>query len=42
MKSKSRFLMAVLAAANEQELEMPWKRISSHSVEIARRMAAKR
>ena len=41
MKTKSRFLSAVVAAIREQELEMPWKRVSSHSVRVARRLAAK-
>ncbi len=42
MNSKSRFLKAVLAAAKEQKLEMPWNRVSRNSVGIARRKAAKR
>ncbi|SDW70309.1 hypothetical protein SAMN05444358_1011544 [Ruegeria halocynthiae] len=42
MKSKSRFLSAVFAAVKDQEPEMPWKRVSSHSVRVARRLAAKR
>ncbi len=42
MKLKSRFLSAVVAAASEQELEMPWKRVSSNSVRVARRIAAQR
>lgn len=32
MKTKSRFLSAVVAATREQQMEMPWKRVSSHSV----------
>ncbi|MDX1742819.1 MAG: hypothetical protein R3186_04390 [Ruegeria sp.] len=42
MKMKSRFLCAVLAATREHQLEMPWKRVSSQSVRVARRMAARR
>ncbi len=42
MKTKSRFLSAVVAATREHQLEMPWKRVSSHSVRVARRLAARR
>ncbi|WP_298933848.1 hypothetical protein [uncultured Ruegeria sp.] len=42
MKTKSRFLSAVVAATRDQNLEMPWKRVSSHSVRVARRLAARR
>ncbi|MES0863036.1 hypothetical protein ABLN87_11815 [Ruegeria sp. SCPT10] len=42
MKSKTRFLNAVLAATQDQNLEMPWKRVSSHSVRVARRLMARR
>ena len=42
MKMKLRFLSAVLAATREQQLEMPWKRVSSNSVRVARRLAARR
>ncbi|WP_272871485.1 hypothetical protein [Ruegeria lacuscaerulensis] len=41
MKLKFRFLYAVVAAAREQELEMPWKRVSSTSVRVARRLATR-
>ncbi|WP_424831284.1 hypothetical protein [Ruegeria sp.] len=41
MKSKSRFLSAVLMAIREQNPEMPWKRVSSRSVRVARRLAAR-
>ena len=41
MKTKSRFLSAVIAATKDQKLEMPWKRVSSDSVRIARRLAAR-
>lgn len=42
MKTKSRFLKAVVTAVRDQELEMPWKRVSSHSVRVARRLAGQR
>ncbi|WP_302476795.1 hypothetical protein [Ruegeria atlantica] len=42
MKTRSRFLSAVLVATREQKLEMPWKRVSSNSVRVARRLAARR
>lgn len=42
MKTKSRFLRAVMATIRDQEPEMPWKRVSSHSVRVARRLAARR
>ncbi len=42
MKTKSRFLNAVVAAVKDRDLEMPWKRVSSHSVRVARRLAARR
>ncbi|WP_420584691.1 hypothetical protein [Ruegeria sp.] len=41
MRTKSRFLSAVVAATREHDLEMPWKRISSASVRVARRLAAR-
>ncbi|QFT73938.1 MULTISPECIES: hypothetical protein [Ruegeria] len=42
MKTKSRFLKAMVAATRSQKLEMPWKRVSSHSVRVASRIAARR
>ncbi|MES0824456.1 hypothetical protein [Ruegeria sp. SCP11] len=42
MKMKSRFLSAVIAATGKQQLEMPWKRVSSQSVRVVRRLATQR
>ncbi|WP_377190327.1 hypothetical protein [Ruegeria meonggei] len=42
MKPKSRFLNSVVEATKENELEMPWKRVSSNSVRVARRLATRR
>ncbi|WP_256439789.1 hypothetical protein [Ruegeria sp. R13_0] len=42
MKQKSRFLSAVIQAAQDPKLDMPWKRVSSHSVRVARRLATRR
>ncbi|WP_269149749.1 hypothetical protein [Ruegeria lacuscaerulensis] len=42
MKGKSRFLSAVIAASREKGLDMPWKGVSSHSIRVARRLAARR
>ncbi|WP_261307939.1 hypothetical protein [Ruegeria atlantica] len=42
MKVKSRFLSAVVAATREQAPEMPWKRVSSSSVRVVRRLARQR
>ncbi|WP_302477842.1 hypothetical protein [Ruegeria arenilitoris] len=41
MKPKSRFLTAVVAAVMAHEPEMPWKRVSSHSARVARRLAGR-
>ncbi|EEX09958.1 hypothetical protein SL1157_2005 [Ruegeria lacuscaerulensis ITI-1157] len=42
MKIKSRFLEAVVAATRDQKMDMPWKRVSSSSARVARRLAARR
>ena len=42
MKVKSRFLDAMIVASLEKPLEMPWKRVSSSSVRVARRLADRR
>ncbi len=42
MNTKSRFLSAVVAAVKGKDLEMPWKRVSSNSVRVARRLAERR
>lgn len=42
MKPKSRFLKAMVAATRDHKLEMPWKRVSSHSARVASRIAARR
>ncbi len=39
MKPKSRFLNAIVAAVKAHEPEMPWKRVTSHSVRVVRRLA---
>lgn len=42
MKTKSRFLKAMVEATRDQDLEMPWKRVTSNSVRVASRIAARR